>query len=65
MVLGTTGVLKFPKGITNLIAEKHSITKSCSRRNSTYPLKLPNNGKKSAYRFSPEIREHHYPSRFL
>ena len=55
MDLGTAEVSKLPKGIKNLIAEKSSVTKSCSRKNSTYPLKLPNNAKKSAYRLSTAV----------
>jgi hypothetical protein len=37
-------------GMKNITAEQSSVTRSCSRKKFTYPLKLLNNAKKSRYR---------------
>ena len=52
MLPGSGEVLKSSNGEKNLTAEQSSVTRSCSRKNSTYPRKSPKSPKKSAYRAS-------------
>ena len=53
---GTEAVLKSSNGMKNITAEQSSVTRSCSRKKSTYPLKLSNNAKKSRYLVSVSPR---------
>jgi hypothetical protein len=56
MPFGTGDELKSSNGKKNLTAEQALVTKSCRRKNSTYPRKSPNNPKKSPYRASVELK---------
>jgi hypothetical protein len=46
---GAEGVLKSSNGMKNVTAARSSLTRSCSKKKSTYPLKSSNNAKKSSY----------------